>query len=122
MGVNCAHQRQGYRAKPLLELTTYLYGGSGYPTLGCSRFRDSMRPLFSLFLRFLSLKLSLSLSPFFRLSKLHPLSLYSFLLFIAIVNGVIIIIFSLSTKKGPMSMGLSGFLGMSGLRNGSHFS
>ena len=32
------------------------------------------------------------------------------------------VIFSLSAKKGPMLMGLSGFLGMSGLGNGSHSS
>ena len=76
-----------------------------------------MGPLFSLFLRFLSLRLSLSLSPSFLLTKLRPLSLYSFLLFIAIVNGVIIIIFSLSAKRGPMSINLSGFLGTSDFGN-----
>ena len=32
------------------------------------------------------------------------------------------IIFSLSAKKGPMLIGLSEFLGMSGLGNGSHSS
>ena len=69
---------------------------------------------------FLLFKSSLSLSSLFL--KLHPLPIPSFLLFIAFVNGVIIIIFFLSAKKGPMSMNLSGFLGTSGFRNGSHCS
>ena len=94
--------------------------GSGYPTLGCSRLKDPMRVLPSLSLCFLLLKSSLS--PSFLFSKFHPLSIHPFLLFIALVNGVIIIIFSFSVKKGPMSINLSGFLGMSGFANGSHCS
>ena len=42
--------------------------------------------------------------------------------FIYLVGLGIIIIFSLSAKKGPMSMDLSGFLGTSDFGNGSHFS
>ena len=103
----------------MFGFTIYLSGGSGYPTLGYSRLRDPMRSLFSLLSVFLPLKLSYLLSSF---SELHPLTLHSFLLFVDFVNGVIIIIFFLSAKKGPMSMGLSGFLGTSGFGNGSHFS
>ena len=101
-------------------LTIYLCGGSGYPTLGCSRLRDPMGTLPSLSLRFLLLKSSLSLS--FLPPKLHPPTIHSFLLFIALVNGVIIITFSLSAKRGPMLMNLNGFLGKSGFGNGSHYS
>ena len=94
--------------------------GFGYPTLGCSRLKDPMGALPSLSLRFLLLKSSLSLS--FLFPKFHPLPIHPFLLFIAFVNGVIIIIFSLSARKGPMSINLSGFLGTSGFGNGSHCS
>ena len=52
--------------------------------------------------------LSFSLLPF---PKLASPSLPSLLIFIALVNGVIIIIFPLSAKKGPMLINLSGFLG-----------
>ena len=120
MGANCRLQGRACWAKPLFRLTIYLYGGSGYPTLGCSRLRDLMGALPSLPLRFLLLKSSLSLS--FFPPKLHPLTIHLFLLFIALVNGVIIIIFPLSAKKGPMSINLSGFLGTSGFGNGSHYS
>ena len=72
----CAHQRQGYWAKPLLGLTTYLCGGFGYPTLGRSRLRDSVRSLFSLSLCFfLSNSLFLSL---FSPQNCIPLSFFSF--------------------------------------------
>ena len=120
VGANYRLQRRACWAKPLFGLTIYLCGGSGYPTLGCSRLRDPMGVLPSLSLRFLLLKPSLSLS--FLFPKLHPLTIHSFLLFIALVNGVIIIIFSLSAKRGPMSINLSGFLGTSGFGNGSHYS
>ena len=84
--------------------------------LGLGTQLEALPPLPLCFLLFKS-SLSLSLFP-----KLHPLPIPSFLLFIAFVNGVIIIIFFLSAKKGPMSMNLSGFLGTSGFRNGSHYS
>ena len=74
-------QRRACWAKPLFGLTIYLYGGSGYPTLGCSRLRDPMRSLSFLSLHFLLLRPSLSLS--FLPPKLHPPSIHSFLLFIA---------------------------------------
>ena len=94
--------------------------GSGYPTLGCSRLKDPMRVLPSLSLCFLLLQiLSFSILPF---PKLASPSLPSFLIFIALVNGVIIIIFPLSAKKGPISINLSGFLGTNGFGNGSHCS
>ena len=110
-------QRRACWAKPLFGLTIYLCGGSGYPTLGCSRLRDPMGAFPSLSLHFLLLKLFLSLS--FLFPKFHPFPIPSFLLFIALVNGVIIIIFSFSAKKGPMSINLSEFLGTSGFGNGS---
>ena len=116
----CRLQSRAYWAKPLFGFTIYLCGGSGYPTLGCSKLRDPMGALPSLPLRFLLLKSSLSLS--FLPPKLHPPTIHSFLLFIALVNGVIIIIFSLSAKRSPMSINLSGFLGTSGFGNGSHYS
>ena len=120
MGANCRLQGRACWAKPLFRLTIYLSGGSRYPTLGCSRLRDPMRSLFSLSQCYL-LRSSPALSLSFLSSKLHPLRIHSFLLFIAFVNGVIIIIFFLSAKKGPMLMNLSGFLGTSGFGNGSHF-
>ena len=118
MDANCKLQRRACWAKPLFGPTIYLFGGSRYPTLGCPRLRDPTESFFSLSQFY---PLSISLTPFF-FSELHPLTIHSFLLFIAFVNGVIIIIFSLSVKKGPMSMGLSGFLGTSGFGNGSRFS
>ena len=120
MGANCRLQRWAYWAKSLFGLTIYLCGRSGYPTLGCSRLKDPMGALPSLSLCFLLLKSSLSLS--FPFPKFHPLPIHTFLLFIALVNGVIIIIFSFSAKKGPMSINLNEFLGTSGFRNGSHCS
>ena len=122
MGANCKLQRRACWARPLFGLTIYLSGGSGYPTLGCSRLRDAMKSLFSLSQCSLLLRSSPSLSLSFLSPNLHPLSIHLFLLFITFVNGVIIIIFFLSAKKGPMSMNLSGFLGTSGFGNGSHFS
>ena len=116
----CKLQRWACWAKTLFGFTIYLCDGSGYPTLGCSRLRDPMGTLPSLSLRFLLPKSSLSLS--FPFAKFHPLPIHTFLLFIALVNGVIIIIFSFSAKKGPMSINLSGFLGTSGFGNGSHCS
>ena len=76
----CMHQKRACWAKPLFGLTIYLYRGSGYPTLGCSRLRDPMRSLSSLSQHFLLLRPSLSLS--FLPPKLHLLSIHSFLLFI----------------------------------------
>ena len=120
MGANCKLQRWACWAKTLFGLTIYLCGGSGYPTLGCSRLRNPMGALPSLSLCFLLLHiLSFSLLPF---PKLASPSLPSLLIFIALVNGVIIIIFPLSAKKGPMLINLSGFLGTSGFGNGSHCS
>ena len=107
-------------ARPLLGLTTYLYGGSGYPTLGRSRLRDPNGITLLSFSR-LSSSQTLSFSLLF-LTELRPPLIHSLLLFIALANGVIIIIFSLSAKKGPISINLSGFLGTSGFGNGSHCS
>ena len=113
-------QRWACWAKTLFGLTIYLSSGSGYPTLGCSRLRDPMGALPSLSLCFLLLQiLSFSILPF---PKLASPSLPSFLIFIALVNWVIIIIFPLSAKKGPISINLSGFLGTNGFGNGSHCS
>ena len=120
MGANCKLQRRAYWAKTLFGLIIYLCGGSGYPTLGCSRLRDPMEALPSLSLCFLLLHiLSFSLLPF---PKLASPSLPSFLIFIALVNGVIIIIFPFSAKKGLVSINLSGFLGTNGFGNGFHCS
>ena len=116
----CMLQKWACWAKPLFGLTIYLSGGSGYPTLGCSRLRDPIRSLSSHSQCFLLLRPSLSLS--FLFPKLHHPTIYSFLLFIALVNGMNMIIFSLSAKRGPMSINLSGFLGTSGSGNGSHCS
>ena len=119
----CRLQGRACQAKPLFGLTIYLSGRSGYPTLGCSRLRGPMRSLSSLSQCFLILRSSLSLSlSLFPPPKISSTSLSSFLLFIALVNGVIIIIFSLSAKRGPMSINLSGFLGTSGFGNGSYCS
>ena len=113
-------QRWTCWAKPLFGLTIYLSGGSGYPTLGCSRLKDPIRSLSSLSQYFLLFRPSLFLS--FLSPKLHPPTIRSFLLFIALVNGVTIIIFFLSAKRGLMSINLSGFLGTSSFGNGSHYS
>ena len=57
---SCKLQGRTWWAKPLFGLTIYLFGGFGYPTLGCPRLKDPMQSLFSLFLNvnsFLSLLL-----------------------------------------------------------------
>ena len=69
VGANYTLQRLACCANPIFGLTIYLFGGSGYPTLGYSRLRDPMRSLFSLLSMFLPLKLSYLLFSFLRIAS-----------------------------------------------------
>ena len=71
---NCRLQRWACWAKPLFGLTIYLSGWSGYPTLGCSKLRDSLRSLSSLSQCYLLLRSSPTLSLFSFLKIASPSS------------------------------------------------